>query len=38
MWIMQETNEMKAQEREKDEEEVENISPVYIYMYKFINI
>ena len=35
---MQETNEMKAQEREKDEEKVENISPVYIYMFKFINI
>ena len=34
---MQETNEMKAQEREKDEE-VENINPVYIYMFKFINI
>jgi len=37
MWIMQETNEMKAQEREKDEE-VENINPVYIYVQVYQHI
>lgn len=39
---MQETNEMKAQAREKDEEEVENISPmcvcvrIYVQVYQHI--